>query len=359
MNWMVRNVIALTCGALTSGLVVAVLLYYEARDGSVLFSYNGQTLIGFPFLAWIPLGPMAAGMAGAVGYLGGALALRLRPASIALFVVISVAGFMVFAAQSAEFALYVQGWPQPNGGPTKSMATYGRFLGKSIAHTPLNFWGGDEYNSYSNDDVSAFFHPGGSPPSAASQLGQSGDSRVDGLGGGVSGMMQSQDMSKSETGKKIGQVGQFFDSIRARIKSHGSEWMRIFLQTMGFAAGGLAVMVYLRKLPFCKDCMLLLKKKGSTTRYYSRTRDMRAAVDEVLYKARDKQLQQAIHAQVAKGADRDGSWSEYCSVMEIRRCLSCRMHMIRFRTRRKHEEQWKDIDLLGYTTTSLEQLDLA
>ncbi|MDP9052542.1 MAG: hypothetical protein M3O31_17750 [Acidobacteriota bacterium] len=359
MNWMVRNVTALLCGALTSSLVVAILLYYEARDGSVLFSYNGQTLIGFPFLAWIPLGPIAAGMAGAIGYLGGALALRLRPASIALFVVISVAGFMVFAAQSAEFALFIQGWPQPNGGPTKNMATYCRFLGKSIAHTPLNFWGGDEYSSYSSEDVSAFFRPGGTSPSAAPQLGQSGDSRVDGLGGGVSGVMQSQDMSQTETGKKIGQFGQFVNSVRARIKSHGSEWMRLFLQTMGFSMGGLMVMIYLRKVPFCKDCMLLLKKKGSNARYYSRSRDMRLAVDEVLYKARDKQLQQAIHAQVSKGADHDGSWSEYSSVMEIRRCVGCRLHMMRFRTRRKSEERWNDIDLLGYTTTSLEPLDFA
>ena len=359
MNWMVRNATALMCGAITSGLVVAILLYYEARDGSVLFSYNGQTMFGFTFLSWIPLGPVAAGMAGAIGYLGGALALRLRPAAIAMFVVISVSGFMVFAAQSAEFQLYMQGWPQPNGGPTKSMPTYFRFLGKSIAHTPLNFWGGDEYDSYSNEDVSAFFHPAGSAPDAGPNLGQSGDSRVDGLGSGVSGMMQSQDMSQTETGKKIGHVGQFVDSVRARIKSHGSEWMTLFLQTMGFATGGLLVMIYLRKLPYCGSCMLLLKKKGSNTRYYSRSRDMRAAVDEVLYRARDKQLQKAIHIQVSKGADRDGNWSEYCSVMEIHRCVSCRMHMMRFRTRRKQEERWKDIDLLGYTTTSREQLDFA
>src|ERR1019366_9383897 len=182
MNWMVRNLAALLCGALTSGLAVAFLLYFEARDGSVLFSYSGQTLLGFPFFAFIPLGPIAAGLAGATGYLGGGLLLRLRPAAVALFAVIAIAGFMVFLGESAEFALYMQGWPQPNGGPTRSIGTYTRFLGTSIMHTPLNFW---SYDSYSTADVSDFFHASNSPPSAP-QLAQSGDSRVDDISGGVS-----------------------------------------------------------------------------------------------------------------------------------------------------------------------------
>jgi hypothetical protein len=358
MNWMVRNVAALLCGMLTSGLAVAFLLYFEARDGSILFSYSGQTMFGLPFLSWVPLGPIAAGSAGALGYLGGGLALRLRPAAIALFAVIAIAGFMVFAAQSAEFALYMQGWPRPDGGPTRNMPTFVRFLGKSITHTPLNFWSGDEYDIYNSADVSAFFGSTNSSPSSPS-LAQSGDSRVDGISGGVSGMMSSSDISKTEAGQKMGQVGAAVDSIRARIKSHGHEWMMLVLQTLGFATGGLVVMRRLRKFAYCKDCMLLLKKKGSNTRYYSRTRDMRSAVDDVLAKARDKQLQQAIHAQLAKGFDHDGNWSEYCSIMEIRRCVQCRMHMMHFRTRRKQEEQWQDIDLLGFSTTSQEQLDFA
>jgi hypothetical protein len=358
MNWMVRNVAALMCGALTSGIAVAFLLYFEARDGSVLFSYSGQTLLGFPFLAFIPLGPIFAGLAGATGYLGGGLLLRLRPAAIAMFAVIGIAGFMVFLGESAEFALYMQGWPQPNGGPTRSIGTYTRFLGTSIMHTPLNFWSDDDYDSYNSEDVSAFFRSGNSSPSAP-QLGQTGDSRVDGLSGGVSGMMASSDISQTQAGQKLGKIGQGFESLKARIHSHSSEWTRILLQTMGFATGGMMVMVHLRKHAYCKDCMLLLKKKGAKTRYYSRTRDMRAAVDDVLNKARDKQLQQAIHAQVTRGADRDGNWSEYSSTMEIRRCVQCRMHMMRFRTRRKEEERWKDIDLLGFTTTSQEQLDFA
>lgn len=358
MNWMVRNLAALMCGALTSGLVVAFFLYCEARDGSVLFGYSGQNLLGFPFLAFIPLGPIFGGLAGASGYMAGGKLLRLRPAAIAMFAVVAIAGFMVFFGESAEFALYMQGWPQPNGGPTRSMGAYSRFLGSSIMHTPLNFWRDDGYDSYSSEDVSAFFHSGNTSPSAP-QLAQSGDSRVDGISGGVSGMMSSSDISQTQAGQKIGQVGQGFESLKARIHAHSSEWWRLFLQTVGFAAGGMLVMVNLRKHPYCTGCMLLLKKKGAKTRYYSRTRDMRAAVDDVLTKARDKQLQQAIHAHVTRGADRDGNWSEYSSTMEIRRCVQCRMHMMSFRTRRKEEERWKDIDLLGFTATSQEQLDFA
>jgi hypothetical protein len=238
------------------------------------------------------------------------------------------------------------------------MGTYTRFLGTSVMHTPLSLWSDDDYDSYSSADVSAFFHSSNTTLSAP-QFGQSGDSRVDGISGGVSGMMSSSDISQTQTGQKIGKIGQGFESIKARIHSHSSEWTRILLQTIGFATGGMLVMVSLRKRPYCKDCMLLLKKKGSQTRYYSRTRDMRVAVDDVLNKARDKQLQQAIHAQVTRGADRDGNWSEYSSTMEIRRCVQCRTHMMSFRTRRKEEERWKDIDLLGFTATSQEQLDFA
>jgi hypothetical protein len=345
---------------LTSGLVVAVLLFFEARDGSTLFSYSGQTLTGFTFLGWLQLGPVAAGLAGASGYLAGGMMLRLRPAAIAVFAVVVVAGCMVFMAQSAEFALFMMGWPQPNGGPAKSVGSFTKFLGSSIAHTPLEFWGSDDgYEGYNSDDVSAFFRPGSTPPVQSPMVQSSGDSQVDGIGGGVSGMVSSQDMSKTDAGKKIGKYGMALDSIRAHIHSHSAEWMMLTIQTAGFSVGGLLVMGYLRKSAYCKGCMLVLTKKGSMTRYYSRTRDMRAAVDEVLMKARDKQLQQAIHAQIAKGVDRDGNWSEYCSVMEIRRCPQCRMHMMQFRTRRKEEERWKDIDLLGFSTTSMEQLDFA
>jgi hypothetical protein len=355
---MVRNFAALMLGALTSGLTVTILLYYEARDGSVLFSYNGQTLTLMPFLSWIPIGPFMAGMAGAIGYLAGAMILRLRPAAIALFVVVVVAGGLVYVAQSAEFALYIVGWPQPNGGPTKNMATFTKFMRTSVTNSPLHLWSPD-YDSYESEEQASFFSSAPPPSDSGPVLGPSGDSRVDGISGGVSGMMSSQDMSQSGPGKQLSQMGEGFAAFKARVHANSREWMTMGLQTMGFASGGLLVMAYLRRQAYCKGCMLLLKKKGSRTRFYSRTRDMRAAVDEVLVKSRDKLLQQAIHAHIAKGADRDGNWSEYCSTMEIRRCTQCRMHQMRFRTRRKQDEHWKDIDLLGFSATSLEQLDFA
>jgi hypothetical protein len=356
MNWMVRNIAALLLGVLTSGLVVAILLYYEARDGSVLFSYNGQTLTMMPFLAWIPIGPALAGLVGASGYLVGVLALRLRPAAIALLVIVAFSAGVVWVAQSAEFSLYLVGWPQPNGGPTKNMATFAKFLRTSAMHSQLHVWSPD-YDSYESEEQSSFFTSGKPPSASGPVLAPSGDSSVDGLSGGVSGMMSSQDMSQTGPGKQLSQMGEGFESFKARVQANSGEWERMGMQTMAFAAGGLMVLIQLRKQSYCKDCMLLLNKKGERSRYYSRSRDMRAAVDIVLTKARDKQLQQAIHAQLTKGVDHDGSWSEYCSTMEIRRCPQCRLHMMRFMAKRKEDERWNDIDVLGFTSTSLEPLD--
>jgi hypothetical protein len=351
-----RNIVALLLGALTSGTMVTILLYYEARDGQTLFSYNGQTLTQMPFLAFIPIGPALAGLVGATGYLAGALVLRLRPAALAMFAVVAIAASLVWVAQSAEFALYMTGWPQPNGGPTKNMKTFGKFMRTSVTRSQLHLWSPD-YDSSESEEQSAFFSPAKS--SSALQPGQSGDSRVDGISGGVSGMMSSQDASQSGPGKQLDEMGEGFASFKARLQANSIEWETMGMQTAAFAAGGLLVMFNLRRLAYCKDCMLLMAKKGEKTRYYSRTRDMHTAVNEVLRKARDMQLQQAIHAHVAKGADRDGNWSEYSSTVEIRRCVQCRMHMMSFRTRRKEDERWNDIDLLGFTSTCMEQLDFA
>jgi hypothetical protein len=171
--------------------------------------------------------------------------------------------------------------------------------------------------------------------------------------------MASQDVSQTAAGKKLSAVSQWWDALRAHLHAHSAEWWLLGWQTAGFALGGLASIFYLRSFPFCKDCMLLLATKGEKTRYFSRTRDMRTAVDDVLGKARDKQLQQAVHAHQAKGADHDGNWSEFCSTMEIRRCLSCRVHRLSFHARRKEKERWKNIEVLAYTTTTLEPLDFA
>jgi hypothetical protein len=133
----------------------------------------------------------------------------------------------------------------------------------------------------------------------------------------------------------------------------------MFLQVAGFAFGGLAVFGYLRSLPHCQSCMLLLSRKGKKTRYFSRSREMRSAVDEVLVQAREKQLQRSILTHVAKGSEKQKEWSEYCSTLEIRRCMQCKTHRLNFRARRKDGATWKDIALLGFTASTLEPLDFA
>ena len=62
-------------------------------------------------------------------------------------------------------------------------------------------------------------------------------------------MMSSQDMSQSGTGKQISQMSDGFATFRARIHANIGHWTTMALQTIGFAFGGLLVMVHLKKAP--------------------------------------------------------------------------------------------------------------
>jgi len=225
-------------------------------------------------------------------------------------------------------------------------------------HTPLRFWSTGDSNE--DQDIANFFNPaaassGGGGPKIAN----TGDSKVDDLGGGVQGLMSTQDVSNTSQAKNFAKVGVGIESFGTKVQVHGGEWMLLALQTLGFAQGALIIFFYVRTLPHCKGCMLLLKVKGRNTRFFSRSRDMRSAVDEVLMRARDKQLQQAIHLHLSKGMDKQQSWSEYCSTLEILRCSDCRTHWMHFHAQRRKGSNWKDIDLLGFETNTLEPLDFA
>jgi hypothetical protein len=347
MNWIARSLIVAMMGAATSVVVAAVLIYFEAR--------NGQTLFAYSVLNFVPVGAVGAGLVASLGYFLGFLALRVRPTLAVLLGMIAISAGVVFLAQSAEFGLFLGA-----RGTTKSVARFSNFLVKSVVHTPLTLW--SAAGSGDGEAMqSAAFAAGGtgfSAPAMATVSG-GGDGRVDSISGGVQGVVASQDVSNTSTVRQMTQMDQRINSIGSRVKTHGGLWAQLGVQTAGFMLGGVLVFLYLRQRSYCRDCMLLLRKKGVRTRYYSRTKDMRSSVDDVLTRARDKQLQQSIHAHIAKGAEKDGAWSEYCSTMEIRRCTQCRTHRVSFRTRRKTGESWKDIDLLGFTALSNDPLDFA
>jgi hypothetical protein len=350
MNWMSRNIIVVLLGAATSVTTVVTMLYLEGKIGLPLFGISGQTIFGGPLLAYIPVGAIFAGFLGSLGFLASSMALRNRPAVIALVAIAGISMSVVYLAESAELEYSIGA-----RGTTRTAATFGRFLAVSMFHSRLyewSLWQGGEGGRSMASLLSA-------GASSASHGQSTGDSKVDAIGAGVQGVMASQDVTKSSAGRQLTEMTESVESIGTEVKAHKQQWILLALQTMGFALGGILVYVHLRSITYCKNCMLLLSKKGEKTRYFSRSRDMRVAVDEVLSKARDKQLQQAIHAHAAKGAEKDGNWSEYCSTIEIQRCLQCRTHVMDFRTKHKGDKGWKPIDVLAFSTTTPEPIDFA
>jgi hypothetical protein len=343
---MIRNLVVVLCGALTSAIVAATVLYFEARGGELLFS--------FTILRYIPVGAIVAGFVGALGFMGGSLALRLRPAMADLFAFLAIAAAVVFLVQSADFSLFIGGEDRAYAA-TKDMKGFGKFLTASLVHTPLHFWSGDD----SNEDAAtvAFFAPGSSP--SAPHAVHSGDAKADDISSGVSGVMSSQDMSQTGPGKQVTQMTAGFQALGAKVRTHGAEWMLFVTQTLGFMVGGVLVFSQLRAISHCKGCMLLMTSKGQRTRYFARSKEMRTAVDEVLTKARDKQLQQSIHAHGTRGADKGGNWTEFCSTLEIQRCTDCRTHKMLFHAKRKEGTAWKEIEVFAFTATTLEPIDFA
>jgi hypothetical protein len=343
---MSRNIVVLLLGTATSVTTVATMLYLEGKIGLPLFGISGQTIFGNPLLAYLPVGAIFAGFLGSLGFLVSSMALRNRPAVIALVAILGISMSLVYLAESAELEYYIGA-----RGTTKSAATFGRFLGVCLFHSRLYEWslwqGGDDSQS-----MASLLSSGAS---SASHPQSAGDSKLD----ATQAVKTAQDVAKIGASKQLAEVTDGVESIGTMFKAHRQEWIMLSLQTVGFALGGILVYVYLRSITYCEDCNLMLSKKGEKTRYFSRSRDMHASVDEVLTRARDKQLQQAIHAHIAKGVDKDGSWSEYCSTMEIQKCLQCRTHVIDFRAMHKEAKGWKPVEALAFSTTTPEQIDFA
>jgi len=346
MNWMARNLIVVLFGAASSIFVAGTLVYLEAT--------YGETLFGFTLLRHLPAGAIITGCLSAAGFLLGSLVLNLRPGRMVLIATLSVSALMVFMIQSAEFRLFLGGSAQYDLA-TKSTSTFGRFLFTSMVHTPLRLWS----DADSTDDManSVFFSPGKS--AGARVPGGGGDPGVDGISGGVQGMMATQDVSQTSTGQQMNQMGMGIQSVGSRMKTYSREWLLLAMQTLGFSIGGLAAFCYVRSLPHCKDCMLLLSTKGARTRYFSRSRDMQSAVDDFMVKAREKQLQESIESLLGRGADRKASWAEFSSTIEIELCTQCRTHRLNFSMMRKEGKKWRDVDLFGFTGDSLEPLYFA
>jgi hypothetical protein len=349
MNWFARNMLVLLAGATTSAVVAGYLIFLEARGGDELFGYMWK---------WhIPAGALLAGLVGASGYLVGALVLRLRMAGFDLVAILGVSALVVLMVQSAEFALFMGGQPK-DAAVTKNMKSMAQFMGTSLLHPPMKYWTtGDVGNGYTA--ASVMLNPGGVAEGSVPRVSSDTDSHVAEIGGGLSAMMATQDVSQTTAGRGLTNLDNSVESLGGGLQTHGAEWLQAVLEATGFSLGGIVAFLIVRSQHHCKNCMLLLTSKGAQTRYYGRSSDMRNSVDDVLLKAREKHLKESIHAHMGRGLTKYVDWAEYSSTIEIRRCTQCREHQMRLRTRRKKGGSWKDIDLLGFSTTTLEPLDFA
>lgn len=351
MNWVTRNLIVLVFGTLVSVLVVASLLYLEADGGDLIFGANAQTLSGLRIavLNYIPVGAIGAGLAAGFAFFAAAVMLRLRPAGISTLVILVLSAGLVYMAESAELEMYIGN----ARGVTASRGKFTHFLLKSVAHSHVELWGVPDWT----DSTTSMFAPGTAP--VGPRLQASGDNKVGSISAGVSGMMATQDMTQTGPGKQLNQMSQNVQSVGADIQAHYKQWFVLAFQTLGFAAGSLWVILYLRTLEHCKGCMLLLNKKGEATRYFSRTREMQHAVDVVMTKARDKQLQESIHEHITKGAEKKANWAQFSSTIAIHNCTQCNTHKLDFHAARREGSNWKEISLLAFSATTLDPLDFA
>jgi len=340
MNWILRNLAVVVFGAATSVAAVAVLLYLEAGNGQPLFSYA--------LFTYVPLGAIGAGLLGATGYVVAALALRARPARAILLVILAIAAGVVYMAQSAELGLMFAGKDAP-----KSLGAFGGFLANSVTHSQVQWWSAGSGGDSDSGSASA------APRSSQQLSGGGSDGAVAGIGSGVSGMMATEDVNHSAAGQKMTQMDANITSIGSGMKNHAGQWAITLGQVFGFAIGAFVAIGFVRGRLYCSQCMLLLSKKGAQTRYFNRSQDMQSATDDVLTKARERQLRESIQAHTGRGYDKAGTLTEYASTIEVRMCKRCQTHRVNFSARRKAGSSWKDIALLGYSVSSLEPVDLA
>jgi hypothetical protein len=344
MNLMARNFAVVLSGAVSSVLTAAILIFLEARSGQALFGYTAWT--------YVPAGAIAAGFVGAIGYLTASLLLRARPGLIVLLPMVAVAAGTAFLADSAEFALFMDG-----KGATRDVASFAKFLGTSLLRSPLKFW-----PESGPGDGAAAKAALPEPQREMPQLSNDSNAAVQGIGAGIQNMLSSQDPNKTVAASpqmaQIGKIGKGLQSLGSGLDVHGDAMQLLVLQAAGFALGGLVVFGFLRSLPFCGDCNLFMSKKGAQTRYFMREQEAKSSVDGFLEIAKSRRLQESIEAHSGKGSGARNKFSVFCSTIEVRRCKQCQVHRLNFTARRKSGGSWKDVSVLGYSARSLEPLEL-
>lgn len=344
MNRVTRNLVLVSGTALASLLTAFVMLLLEARNGFPLFGYS--------VAGYIPVGAIGAGLLPAAALLGTALLLRARPAPVTAVALVLISAGTVYLVQSAQLTL-------PSAGRVMSSdpLAFAQYLAASATHSQLEF---TDPRTTSQVQSNAL-NPNAAAAAAMPQRGAEGDATVQSIGGSVQGMVASQDMGSgmaSGTQQRISQIGDGIHDIRSTVQDHGSQWLLMALQLVGFSLASLGVYSLLRSRPYCEHCSLLLRSKGSQKRYFSKLDDINGSVEDLLAKARDKRLQLAVQSHGARGAvNRDKA--AFASTIHVSLCPRCLTHRMEFRALRKAAGGWKNIPVMGYTASSYEPIEVA
>jgi hypothetical protein len=341
MNGITRNLLVILSTALLSIGTVSVLLFFEVRAGHPLFSYMAAN--------YIPAGALAAGLIAAVGLLSCSLLLRSRPAPVVLIALVAISAGIVFLACSAELMLASAG-PAPASDP----ATFAQFLTNAVLHTPIQFQGSESASSSSSPSTMGVAR-------AIPQSGPDNNAQVDSISSGVQGVVASQDVGANVSAggvQRISQIGDGIQSINPIVQNHGSQWLLMTLQFVGFSLGSVLVFSFLRSRPHCDDCSVLLSGKGSQKRYFDRQEEVNGSVEDVLAKAKSRRLQLSIQAHGSRGAVRKGKLSEFASIVDVSLCKRCQTHRVDFRALRKSGLTWKEIAVLAYSASSFDPIEI-
>lgn len=348
MDRIARNLGVILFGAVTSVVTAAVLFLLGLRGDDSILDLTAWTLV--------PVGAIGAGFLAASGYYIAARALRVRPGIILL------AG--VFAI-SAGTHLYIQHLDEgvlmaTNRAALASPKIFAKFATTSLWSTrlpelSLGIGSGGSSSSGASDSGSS------APQSEGPRVDSGGDDRVEGMASGVGGMLAKADMGTQlgagGTGK-ISQMGDSIDSVGSGVKDNGARWLTAVLGILGFALGGVVVYLLLRSLPYCAACSQFLSQKGAQTRYFLTERALRNCVDEFHERMKLHELTESILAHFGVGSGEKSHLSEFASTIDIKECRHCHTHRMQFSARRKKGQSWHNIKVFGFTTESLDPIDI-
>ena len=124
------------------------------------------------------------------------------------------------------------------------------------------------------------------------------------------------------------------------------------LQILGFAAGGLAVYVYLVSIPYCERCSRYFAAKGKQTRYTADPEGLQAATVQVFSDFGEGAVTAAIEKHRMFGNPKFQKGNHLRSVIEVRHCKKCGQHWVKYVVERQSGNEWKEISDLttaGFT----------